>query len=168
MLASYKEKKYLIISFIVLILDGLIIYFYPFYFSHLTLFYPMLTLSLIPFLYQYNVKDYYKISFILGLIYDLLYSHLFLFHAFLFLLCSKIDSKILKNFKENIILLIALVVINIILYDTILFLLIKFTNYNVVNINDLLYKVKNSMLLNIMSSFIYYFLFKKQHIKHNI
>ena len=77
MLASYKEKKYLIISLITLLIDGIIVYYKPSFFNQLTIFYPMLTISLIPFLYINKANDYYKFSFFLGIIYDLLYSNIF-------------------------------------------------------------------------------------------
>ena len=168
MLASYKEKKYMIISFIVLIIDGLLTYFLPSYFNKLNMFYPMLTISLIPFLLDNNMKEYYRFCFFMGILYDLLYSNLFLYHALFFLFLSKVDSKIMKVLKNNLGLYLLLVIINILLYDTMFFLLIKFTNYQVVSFSDLVYKIKNSLLLNIMSSFIYYFIFKKGNIKHII
>jgi len=168
MLVFYKEKKYMIISFIVLIIDGLLTYFLPSSFNKLNMFYPMLTISLIPFLLDNNMKEYYRFCFFMGILYDILYSNLFLYHALFFLFLSKVDSKIMKVIKNNLGLYLLLVVINILLYDTMFFLLIKFTNYQVVTISDLIYKIKNSLLLNIMSSFIYYFLFKKRDIKHII
>lgn len=168
MLVSYKEKKYMIISFTVLIIDGLLTYFLPSYFNKLNIFYPMLTISLIPFLLDNNMKEYYRFCFFMGILYDLLYSNLFLYHALFFLFLSKVDSKIMKVIKNNLGLYLLLVIINILLYDTMFFLLIKFTNYQVVSFSDLVYKIKNSLLLNIMSSFIYYFIFKKGNIKHII
>ena len=162
MLAFLKEKKW-IISLIIIILDGAITYFIPSYFNKLNLFYPMLTISLIPFLFEGSIKDYYKICFIIGIIYDLLYSNIFLYNALLFLLLSKIDSKLMKYFKNSLFFYIILVIINIFLYDLICYLLVLITNYQVVTISDLIYKLKNSLLLNIMSSFVYFFLFKKYH-----
>lgn len=168
MLVSYKEKKYLIISILVLIIDGLLTYFVPSYFNNISIFYPMLTISLIPFLLDNNMKDYYRLCFFLGILYDILYSNLFLYHALFFLFLSKVDSKVMKFIKNNIGLYLLLVVINILLYDILFFLLIKLTNYQVVTFSDLIYKIKNSLLLNIMSSFLYFFLFKKREMKHII
>ena len=160
MLVSYKGK--IIVSLIVLILDGIIVYYNNYYFNNLNIFYPMLTISLIPFLFDNNQKEYYKICFIIGIIYDLLYSNIFLYNGFLFLLLSKIDVKIMKYLKNNLFLYMMLVIINIIFYDTISFLLIKVTNYQIVTFSDLIYKIENSLLLNIMSSFVFFFLVKKK------
>lgn len=166
MLAFYKEK--IIISIVVVFLDGIITYFVPSYFNNINLFYPMLTISLIPFLYNYNIQDYYKLCFIIGIIYDLLYSHIFLFHSLIFLLLSKIDIKIIKYFKSNLLLYTILIILNIIIYDLILFVLVYMSNYQIVDFNSLIYKIKNSLLLNIMSGFVYYFWFKKNILRHKM
>lgn len=160
MLASYKGKS-LVISIIIIILDGIITYFIPSYFNKLNLFYPMLTVTLIPFLFTINLKNYYHFVFLMGIIYDLLYSNIFLYNALLFLLLSKIDSKMIKYFKNNLFFYLTVAIINIFLYDVISFLLIIITNYQIVTIHDLLYKLKSSIILNLLSVFVFFFLFKK-------
>ena len=157
-----KDTKYLIVSLLAIILDGIITYYIPSYFNKMNIFYPMLTLSLIPFLYYNNLKKYYYSVFALGMIYDLLYTDIFLYNAIIFLVISIIDFKILNYFRSSLLLLIALVILNIILYDTISFILVIITNYQIVTINDLIYKISNSIILNIMSVFVYFFLFKKR------
>lgn len=168
MLVYYKEKKNLIISLLVIILDGILVYFIPSYFNKLSYFYPMLTVSLLPFLFRNNLKDYYKLCFIIGVIYDLLYSNIFLYNAFLFLLLGKIDSKILKYFSDSFVLYFFVVFVNIVLYDSITFLLVFITSYQSVSFNDLIYKIKSSLLLNMLSVFVYYFLCKKKIRKHTM
>ncbi len=160
MLALFKEKKYLIISIIIIILDGVIVYFMPSYFNKLNFFYPMLTISLIPFLYQENTRKYYQLLFFLGIIYDLLYSNLFLFHPLVFLLLGKIDIYVLKFLKNNMIVYYLLILINILIYDGILFILVFITNYEIVTINDYIYKIRNSLINIIFGSF-YYLIFNK-------
>ena len=155
-----KEKKYLIISIISIILDGVLLYFMPSYFHNINYFYPMLTISLIPFLYYDNIKDYYQYIFIMGIIYDLLYSNLFLFNSLIFLLLSKIDIKILKLMKNNLFIYLMLVVINIILYDLVLFILVSIS-YHYFSFNEYFYKISKSILLNVFISLIYYLLIKK-------
>ena len=165
MFVSYKE---MIICSVVILLDGIIVYYIPGYFNSINLFYPMLTISLIPFLYSNNSKKYHQLCFILGIIYDLLYSNIFLYHGLMFLLLSKINFKVMKQFNNNLFLYILLAIINIIFYDTCFYLLITLTNYQIVDLASLLYKIKNSLLLNIMSVFIYYFWFKKTFLSHKI
>lgn len=157
-----REKKYLIVSLIVLILDGIIVYYFPSYFNKINYFYPMLTLSLIPFLYHDNLKKYYYYLFILGILYDIAYTDIFLYNAIIFLLLGIIDTKIMQYFKNSLLVLLLLVLLNILLYDSISFILVIVTNYQVVTINDLIFKLSHSILLNIMSVFVYFFLFKKK------
>lgn len=161
MLVFSKEKKYLL-SIIIIIIDGLISYFNPSYYDNLSYFLPMLTISLIPFLYQDNLKEYYYLCFINGIIYDLFYSNIFLLNAFLFLLLAKIDSKILKLIKSNLLLYLFLIIINIIIYDSILCLLIYLTKYSIVTFQDLIIKIEHSLIINVLSGFVYYFLCRKR------
>ena len=52
-------------------------------------------------------------------------------------------------------------VINIVIYDIISFLLVILTNYQVVGVSDLIYKISHSLIFNIMSVFVWWFIFKK-------
>lgn len=157
---------YLVIILTILI-DGIIVYYIPSYFNSLSYFYPMLTVSLISLLCcYYPLKKYYRICFLIGIIYDLLYSNIFLYHALLFLLLAKINSKVYKFFKESFILKILLIILNIIIYDLIGFMIIKFSYYANVSFMDLFYKISHSLLLNIMLVFVDLFFFKKRKKVH--
>ena len=160
MLQYFYERKYLIVSLITIILDGLIMYYIPSYFNKLNYFYPMLTISFIPFIYLSKKRYYLLIS--IGIIYDLLYSNIFLYHVILFIMLINLDIRIIKSFKNSLLLFIMLAIINIIIYDTISFLLIILTNYNDIGIYDLIYKIDHSIFLNILSVFVFWFLFKKE------
>lgn len=162
MLVYYKEKKIaLIISILLVILDGLIIYYIPSYFNNISYLYPMLTISFIPFLIKKKNSTPY-IIIIIGLLYDLLYSNIVLYNVFLFFMLAYINNLISHYFKDSLLLFISLGVINIVIYDTITFLLVIITSYQTITLNDLLYKIENSLLLNIMSIIIFYFLLKKR------
>jgi len=159
---------YLLIISIVL-LDGIIMYYIPSYFNDISYLYPMFTVSLIPILYSYfSTKKYYLTSFYIGIIYDVLYGNIFLFNALLFLLLSKTNSKIYKFLKDNLFIKLVLTILNIMIYDTIYFILIKLSYYNVISVRDLIYKISHSLLLNILVVFVYFFLFKKLFSKHKI
>ena len=160
MYVFYKEKKYLIISLLILILDGIMMFIMPVFYHQINYFYPMFTISLIPFLYYDNIKDYYNFILIIGIIYDLLYSNLFFFNGLMFLLLSKIDIKILKLMKNNYFTYLILVIINILLYDFILFILVSLNNKEFV-INEYFYKIVRSLSVNIFISIIYYLIFKR-------
>ncbi len=160
MLVSYNDKKKILVSLIIILIDGIIVYCIPSYYHAINYFYPMLTISLIPFLYDSNLNNYYKIVFILGFIYDLLYSNIFLFNAMLFLLLSKIDTKILKLLRDNLFTNIVLVIINILLYDLMCFFLTFITDYQNILISDYIYKIEHSLLINVLVGLIYYLIIK--------
>ena len=156
-----KDGKYLITSIIVILLDGIITYFIPSYFNNLNYFYPMLSITLISF-FNLERQENYNIILIIGILYDLLYSHILFYNAIIFLFIAIIDNYLKKYFKESLIFLIMITIINIVFYDSIGFLLVILTNYNIITLTDLLYKILHSLILNIMSVFVYFFLFKKR------
>ena len=122
--------------------------------------------SYFPFYPSLNCKDhsknYYKSLFILGIIYDLLYSNIFLFHALLFLILGKISIKIFKIVKSNLLVYLFLIILNILIYDGIIFTLICITNYQSVSLLDYYYKIRCSLLLNIIFGIISYTLKKRK------
>ena len=149
-----------IIGFIIIILDGFIVYLIPSYFNELNYFYPMLSITFLVSIYGYS-KKYLKTSFILGFIYDLLYSNIFLYNSLIFLLLAKINKKIFNYIQNNLFNKILILLLNIILYDTINFFIVYFSKYNNVSFNDLVYKVSHSLLLNIIFIIIFNVLLKK-------
>lgn len=155
--------------FLAIIGDGIILYFMPSYLNNLNYFYPMLTITLIPVLsLKYTNQEYFKKCFIIGFLYDLYYSSIFLFHALIFLLLGKINVKIQKIVPNNCLFLLILVIINIVIYDSLCFILVLITNYQKLTINSLFYKISHSLLLNIFVFFVYYFLLKKRKVQHKI
>ncbi len=160
MLVYYKESKLVLISVLLIILDGILTLLIPSYFNHLNYFYPMLTISLIPFIYVLSKKNFLILILIMGVIYDLFYSTIIFYHVIIFLLLVLVDKKIIQYIRPNLWLFIILVIINIVVYDTISFSLIVLTNYSTVTINDLIYKISHSLILNILSVFVFYFLFR--------
>ena len=156
---------YLIIL-ITISLDFLITYFIPSYFNNLNLFYPMLTLTLIVFLYQkVENKKYFQTVFITGLIYDFLFSYILLFNSLVFLMFAKIIKKVDKYIRCNFLVSLILLVICIFLYDLILFLLVRVSNYSIVTFNDLIYKFQNSLILNISFYILLNIIFKNKEFK---
>lgn len=140
-----------ILIFLTILLDYLLTYFYPSYFSHIHLFYPMLTIVLIIFLYKkMNDKKYLKTVIIIGFIYDLLFSYLFLYHTLMFLLFAKIMKKMNRYIRYNIVTDVFFLLFFIFFYDFILFMLVNMTYYSQVGLNTLFNKFENSLLLNIL------------------
>jgi len=154
-----------IIILIIIFLDYLISYFIPSYFNELNLFFPMLTLTFLVFYFKKNkTKNYLKTVFITGLIYDLLFSYIFLFNTLVFLLFGKILLKIDKLIRYNYVISLFMLIIFIFLYDLILFILVYISGYNVVTINDLIYKFSHSLILNIIFYFLITIIFNNKKI----
>lgn len=168
MFVFYKEKMTLILSLLMLFLDGIIVYFIPSYFNKLHYFYPMLSITFLPFMFHGNYQDYYKMCFVFGLLYDLFYSNIFLFNALVFLMLGKIDSKMLKFLPSSLFTYLLLVLINILIYDGISFFLMMITHYQEVSFNDYVYKISHSLLLNFLSAFVCYFWYRKSFLKHKM
>lgn len=151
----------IILSLITIIIDYLLSYFIPSYFNNINCFYPMLTLTLIVFLYKkINNKDYLKLIFLIGFLYDLVFSYIFLFNSLIFLLFGKIIKKIDKYIRINFIVSLIIVIFDIFLYDLILFSIVYISKYSVVNLSDLFYKFKNSIILNILFFILLNIIFK--------
>lgn len=159
----------IILIILALILDGIIIYFIPNNFNNIIFIYPMLTVSIIPFIHAFiKKKNYLKYVFIIGIIYDLLYYNIFLYNAFIFLFLGKINNKYFNICNHNYLNNILIVIINIIIYDLINFIMIYITKYSIVTFNDLFYKIYNSFFLNILVIFVLSFIDKKYFLKHKI
>lgn len=153
----------LILIIITMLLDYLLIYFIPSYFNNINFLYPMLTLTLIIFLYKkIEFKKYLKLVFIIGIIYDILFSYIFMFNSLIFLLFAKIIKKIDKYLRINLAISLVLVILFIFLYDLVLFILVLLSNYNQVSLFDLFYKVKNSLVLNLFFYLLLDFIFKNK------
>lgn len=156
-----------LLGILIIIIDGLLLHFLPTYFNEINYLYPMLSITYIVAIYSYS-NNYFKNAFIFGFIYDLLYSTIFFYNTLLFLLLAKVNKKIFNHIQNNLINKISILIINIIIYDTINFLIIYFSKYNLVSINDLIYKVLHSIPLNILSLFLIIFLLKKLRLKHKL
>ena len=155
---------YLIIL-IVILCDFLISYFIPLPFNELNYFYPMLTLTFLVFYFKKSkTKNYLKLVFITGIIYDLLFSYIFLFNTLIFLLFAKILYKVDKLIRYNYFISIIVLITFIFLYDLILFILVFISGYNIVTINDLIYKFTHSLILNIGFYFLLTIIFKNKKI----
>jgi len=111
---------------------------------------PLLTLSSLIFLRYYNNVKYYLLSFIVGLIYDLLFTNVLLFHSVIFLNIALIIKhiKIKDNLKNNIL----LTLISIVLYRIIMYLLFILLHVNM----NLFESIYNSIIINILFVIIIY------------
>ena len=141
----------LIIIIISIYLDGFLSLFLPYIPHDLSFFTPMFTLVsliLIYPLYKKKEKKYYIISFIIGFIYDLLYTNLLFYNAVIFLLFGFIIKKVYDNFDITNFIISLYIIVLITSYEIIngllICLLVPVTPI------DVLYKITHSLLLNII------------------
>ena len=149
----------LIILIISVYLDGLLSLFLPYIPGQLSIFTPMLTivsLLIIYPLYRKKEKKYFITLFITGIIYDLLYTNLLFYNGLVFILFGFIIKFIYKNLDVSSIKLIFYEILIIVAYELLISLFILIFNLVPISINEIVYKITHSLLLNLIySEFLY-------------
>ncbi len=138
---------YFIISFI---LDG--------YILSSSIFYPLFTLVSIIVTYQYFNKksnNYLIVCFILGLLYDVVYTNTFLLNGLIFVLLGYLIKIINKKIHINSLTIIFETIIIILGYRTLNFIILNLSNYNI-ELIVLFKSFYESIILNIIYVFITY------------
>ena len=137
-------------------------------------FIPFFTIASIIVIGTFNVdkKDIYLITFIFGIIYDLLYTDLVILHAFLFVSILFLSLRIMDGLK-NFFLMIALFYLICVLYSLFMYLFsISFSSLNIYIIINILSK---SFLINTLYFILLYVIFigikclignKKNHLSY--
>ena len=152
------------ILIISLILDGLLTNYLPFLVNELSLFTPLFTLTSIFIIYPFyrkKEKKYFILVFIIGIIYDLLYTNLLFFNALLFLVIAYLSKQIYKNFDISFIKLIIYISLIIISYETLTGLIIFIFNLVPITISKIIYKITHSLIINIIYGEIIYLILNK-------
>jgi len=150
----------LILSFL---LDGILTNFLGFMPGNLTLFTPMLTITSLVLIYPYyeqNNKQYLITIFILGVLYDLFYTNLFLASGLIFLVLGFLIKVLYKQFSMNWFKVIIYTVLTILIYELSIVLFILLFNLVPMNIERVIYKLSHSLLLNIIYAEIFYLLLR--------
>lgn len=153
----------IIIMTISLILDGILSNFLPYLVNDLSLFTPMFTvvsIFLVCPLYRKKEKQYYISLFILGIIYDLLYTNLLFFNGVLFLIIGLITRYIVKNFELSYLKIIVYTIITIVFYELVTALLLLIFNIVPITIGSLIYKITHSLIINIIYVELIYLILK--------
>lgn len=143
----------IIISFISLILDGILTNYLPYLENDLSLFTPMFTLTILFIIYPFYRKDlkkYYITLFLIGIIYDLFYTNLLFFNAILFLIIGFISAYLYKNYEVTYIKLIIYLILIISIYELMTGLILFIFNLVPVTPYKVIYKITHSIILNII------------------
>ena len=120
-----------------------------------SLFVPITIYLIYPF-YKNQELKYYIESFIIGIIYDLIFTNLLFFDGVIFLIISLVSVKIYKNFIVDKYKNIMYVFLIIILYEFLvasiflIFNLVPFCFY------DFVYKISHTLLINVVYGFLLY------------
>lgn len=136
-----------------LILDGILTNYLPFLPNNLSLFTPLLTITSLVLIYPFyrkQEKNYYITLFITGIIYDLFYTNLLFFHAVIFLILGVIIKWIYKNYEITPIRIIIYISIIIICYEFLEGFILYIFQIVPVSIEKILYKIKHSLIINLV------------------
>lgn len=143
----------IVIVVISLFLDGILTNYLPYLVNDLSLFTPLLTLISIFIIYPFHRKEekkYFIILFILGIIYDLLYTNLLFFNAVLFVGIGLLTKFIYKTFEINTLKLLMYLPLIVIAYETATALILLTFNIVPITFYRVFYKISHSLILNII------------------
>ncbi|MBR5370427.1 MAG: rod shape-determining protein MreD [Bacilli bacterium] len=149
----------LIIIIISILLDGIISNYLPYLYTNLSIFTPLLTLVSIFMIYPFFKKkerNYFIIIFIVGIIYDLLYTNLLFFNGVLFVVIGLLIKYIYKTYEITPLRLILYIIILVISYESLTGIILLIYNVVEVTFYKVFYKIINSLLLNIIYSELIY------------
>ena len=153
----------IIIIIISFILDGVLTNFLPYGVENISLFTPLLTIVALVVIYNFfyhEEKNYYILSFIIGILYDLFYTNLLFLDGLLFLLIAFVITKIYKVVGFNYMWIALDILISIIIYECSFALVIVIFNLVPMSIYRLLYKISHSIILNIIYGELLYFIIR--------
>lgn len=139
----------------------------PFTYQNLSFFTPMFLITIIPIINYYlkNKKVYFLIISFLALIHDLLASEIFLLTFVTILIIAFINYLYYTKKTFNLKNLIFTTIISLIIYDCLIFFTLNIMCNYTYQINDLLYKISHSLIINIFLITILYVLVLKSRIK---
>lgn len=153
-----------IILTISIILDGVLTNYLPYLVNDLSFFTPLLTVVSIFILYPLNRKKetkFFIIMFIVGIIYDLLYTNLLFLNGLLFVLITLISKIIYKNFETSYFKLIIYTILVIIVYETVYAGILLIYRIVPITLYKLIYKISHTLILNIIYTELLYFIINK-------
>ena len=164
----------IVIVLISLLLDGFLTNILPYTVENLSLLTPSLTLISLLLIYPFYRKKEMKYTILIlitGVIYDLLYTNLLFFNAILFYIVIKVMQYIYKKYEINYFTIIINTIIAITTYEVLQVIIISIYNLYPITLYSLIYKIKSSLLLNIIYAELIYFIISiipKKYRKINI
>lgn len=120
-----------------------------------SLFVPITIYLIYPF-YKNQELRYYIESFIIGIIYDLIFTNLLFFDGVIFLIISLVSVKIYKNFMVDKYKNIMYVFLIIILYEFLVASIFLIFNLVPISFYGFIYKILHTLLINVVYGFLLY------------
>lgn len=120
-----------------------------------SLFVPITIYLIYPF-YKNQELKYYIESFIIGIVYDLIFTNLLFFDGVIFLIISLVSVKIYKNFIVDKYKNIMYVFLIIILYEFLVASIFLIFNLVPICFYDFVYKISHTLLINVVYGFLLY------------
>ena len=151
-----KKTLIIISSFI---LDIILSNVLPFMKGDLSIFTSLcvpITIYIIYPFYKNQELKYYIESFIIGIIYDLIFTNLLFFDGVIFLIISLVSVKIYKNFIVDKYKNIMYVFLIIILYEFLVASIFLIFNLVPICFYDFVYKISHTLLINVVYGFLLY------------
>lgn len=140
------------------ILDFLFLNIFPFEYQQISYIYPMFMITTVFLIYSLfnDDKKYYQVIVPFSIIYGATFLNNILLGIFLFLIVGFISRVYHKYIHLNILTVALGVFIVILIYDSTFCLLLNLAQVSNFSLNVLLYKLKHSLLLNIVRSILIY------------
>lgn len=161
----------LVVSFV---LEIILNNFLPFMVGDLSLFTPLFVLVSLFIIYPFfkkNQRMYFIISFLVGFVYDLLFTNLIFYNAILFVAIAFISNILYKYMEIHYLNLFIYIVLLVIIYEVMNAIVILLFNLVPISFMKLVYKISHSLVINILYGEVLYFIinhFFKKHLESSI
>ena len=109
-------------------------------------------------------KMYYLKIFIIGVIYDLIFTNYYILNGFIFLLLGFFINFYYKKIKYGIINNLLLGLIIFVIYQLILFIVLNVTNINILSFNEFIFITKHFIISSVLYIIILSIIIKKERL----
>ena len=121
-------------------------------YQNINIMFPLIIVGSFPIFYNIiKKKKFFFITItILGIIYDTLFSDVFLINTYYFILYSLFIHAFYQKHNQSIINIVLISVIGTTIYDIFIFFTLILIHYSYFKITDLYYKIENTILFNLI------------------
>ncbi len=140
----------MIYIFITFLLDIFLSFFISVSYQNINYFCPSIIVVSIPVFFHLirNNKAFFLVLSLIGIVYDTLFSDVFLVNTYYYLLYGFLVYIFYEHHNVKLINVLLFSIIGVFLYDIFVFFVLIFTEYSVFSFYDLIYKLKRTFLLN--------------------